>query len=308
MTLIFSVLAAIMLFLHGLASFSDEVTRLGGQRLQSALQRLTRTDIQAALIGAISTAIVQSSSAVTAMATGLAHKHTLTARGAFAVMIGANVGTTFTAWLVTFEIVGLGPIFVAIGGLFSFIGPKDWRSHGKALFYFGLVFLALDLISQSLAPIAENSALAQWQHLLTNPVIAIFTAAILTALVQSSSVVTGVAVLLVQKNILPPEVAVWLVAGANIGTTSTALLAGAVLDNTARKLALLNTGVNILGVLLFATIIQPLIGIVIGLDIAADHKVAIVHTLFNVIAAIAALLILPYIWPLLERWLYRVKS
>lgn len=299
----FTVLAAIMLFLYGLASFSAELTHLGGSRLQATLRKLTRTDMQAALMGTLATALVQSSSAITAMATGLAHKATLSNRSAFAIMIGANVGTTFTAWLVAFQIAGLGPIFVSIGGIVSFAAPIHYRPHGKAIFYFGLVFLALDLISQTLAPIGQHAALAQWQAFLHIPIFALLFAALLTALVQSSSVVTGLAVLLVQQNILPAETAVWLVAGANIGTTSTALLASAALNQTARKLALLNTALNISGMLLFVTIMQPIIGIVMATEFSPDQKVAIVHSLFNLTAALSALAALPFIWPALERWL-----
>jgi len=98
-------------------------------------------------------------------------------------------------------------------------------------------------------------------------------------------------------------VAIWLIAGANIGTTSTALLAGTVLDITSRKLALLNTCFNVLGVLLFATLMQPIIGMILTLNIVADQKIALVHTVFNLVTAIVALFILPHIWPALNRWL-----
>jgi phosphate:Na+ symporter len=305
LTWIFSIIAAIMLFLHGLASFSEEVARIGGERLRVSLRKLTHSDLYGALTGTISTALVQSSSAVTSMALGLAHNNTLTHRGAFAVMIGANVGTTLTAWLVAMKIVGLGAVFVTLGGLWSLAGPRPWRPYGKVLFYFGLVFLALDLISQALAPLANSPALADWHELLSSPVLALLFAALLTALVQSSSVVTGLAVLSVQQSLIAPEVAVWLIAGANIGTTSTALLASAALDTLSRKLALLNTSFNVLGVLLFATLLQPVIGVVLTLDIAADQQVALVHTLFNLTAAIVALIILPHVWPVLSRWLNR---
>lgn len=302
-TLIFSTVAAVMLFLHGLAAFSEEMARLGGERLRDALQRLTRTDWRGAIVGAGATAIVQSSSAVTAMAVGLAHNHTLTSRSAFAIMIGANVGTTLTAWLVAMKIEGLGPVFVALGGLWSLTGPHLWRPYGKALFYFGLIFLALDLISQGLAPLAQNATVAEWRTLLESPVLALLFGALLTALVQSSSVVSGLAVLTVSQGIVAPQVAVWLIAGANIGTTSTALLASAALDALAKKLALLNTGFNILGVLLFATLLQPAIDMILAMDIVTTQQVALVHTVFNLAAAIVALLILPYLWPNLKNWL-----
>lgn len=303
LTLIFSVLAAVMLFLYGLAAFSEEMARLGGERLRDALHRLTRTDWRGAMVGAAITAVVQSSSAVTSMAVGLSHNRTLTERGAFAVMIGANVGTTLTAWLVALKVTGLGPLFVTLGGLWSLAGPSPWRPYGKAVFYFGLIFLALDLIAQGLAPLAQSPQMADWHALLESPLLALLFGALLTGLVQSSSVVSGLAVLAVSQGIVVPQVAVWLVAGANIGTTSTALLASTALDTLARKLALLNTGFNVLGVLLFATLLQPVIAVILAMDLASTQQVALVHTVFNFAAAVMALLLLPRSWPRIDTWL-----
>jgi phosphate:Na+ symporter len=304
-TWMFSVIAAVVLFLYGLAAFSEEVTRIGGEQLRAGLRRATRHDPVAALIGAGLTALVQSSSAVTSMAVGLVHNRALPARGAFAVMIGANVGTTLTAWLVALKIAGLGPAFISIGGLWSLFGPRSLRPFGKAVFYFGLVFLALDMTAQALAPLASNPAFESWRDELASPAVALAFGAVLTALVQSSSVITGLAVMTVQQGLLPPEVAVWMVAGANLGTTSTALLASSALDKLSRKLALLNTALNAFGVVLFATVLQPLIGWLLQTGMTASDQVALVHTVFNVAAACAALLLMPVLWPHLHAWLGR---
>lgn len=305
LTWIFSVLAAIVLFLYGLAAFSEEVTRVGGEGLRNGLRRLTGNDTVAALTGAAMTAIVQSSSAVTSMAVGLVHNRTLSERGTFGVMIGANVGTTLTAWLVAMKIAGLGPAFISVGGLWSLLGPRAQRPVGKALFYFGLVFLALDMTAQALQPLASHPALDGWREELGSPVVALAFAALLTALVQSSSVVTGLAVMSVQQGLLTPEVAVWMVAGANVGTTSTALLASSALDALARKLALMNTALNLFGVLLFATLLQPVIARILASPLGTADQVALTHTVFNVSAAVAALLLMPLIWPRLQPWLAR---
>ena len=301
----FSVLAAIFLFLHGLEAFSDEVTRLGGERLRLGLQRLTRSDWRAALVGGVVTAVVQSSSAVTSMVVGLAQKRTLSTRAAVGLMIGANVGTTLTAWLVASKIEGLGPIFVTLGGLWSLFAPRPWRAYGKAVFYFGLIFLALDLVAQSLAPLARGPQLAAWHPLLQSPVMALLFGTLLTAFVQSSSVVSGFAVVAASQGILQPSVAVWMVAGANLGTTSTALLASSGMGALARRLSLTNTAFNLLGVLLFASVLQPVIAEVMTLPLSAARQVALVHTLFNLSAAAVGLAVLPWLWPRLQAWLLR---
>lgn len=303
LTWVFSVLAAIMLFLFGLSAFSEEIARIGGDKLQNALRRLTRTDLRGVLVGGLSTAVIQSSSAVTSMAVGLAHQRVLTDRGAFAVMIGANIGTTLTAWLVALKIPGLGPAFVAVGGLWSLVAKPSWRPYGKAIFYFGLIFLALDLIAESLAPLAQRDQMLAWTWLFESKWLLLAFGALATAIVQSSSVVSGLAVLVVAQGIVSPHEAVWMIAGANVGTTSTALLAGSAFGPLSRRLALLNTAFNLLGVLLFVTALQPIVNLILALPIEPGEKVALVHTAFNILAGLVALLLIQKTWPILHRWL-----
>jgi phosphate:Na+ symporter len=303
---IFSVMAAIMLFLHGLTAFSDEITRLGGERMRQFLAQVTRRDWVAALMGGLATVVIQSSSAITSMAVGLAHNQTLSPRGAMAVMIGANVGTTLTAWLVAFKVSGLGPVFLTIGGLWSLAGPRPWRSWGKPLFYFGLIFLALDLIAQALAPLSQHPDLPYWQTQLQQPVLALVFGVVLTALVQSSSVVSGLAVISVGQGLLPIEMALWMLVGSNVGTTSTALLASTSLSALARRLAWLNTAFKVLGVLLFATVLQPVIGLILASGLSPAEQVALVHTVFNIAAAVVALLMMHPLWPHVDPWLHRL--
>ncbi len=303
-SLSFSAIAAVMLFLYGLSAFSEEVTRLGGERLRRFLAYVTRVDWLSAVVGAIVTAIVQSSSAVTSMAVGLADRKALSTRGCVGIMLGANVGTTLTAWLIALKVAGLGPVFVTLGGLWSLGAPRAYRPYGKAVFYFGLIFLALDLIAQALHQWGTQHA-TEWLPLLASPAAALLFGLVVSAAVQSSSVVSGLAVLAVTEQILPGEAAVWVVAGANMGTTSTALLAGASLGTVARKLAWINTLFNAMGVVIFATVLQPAVSAILNSGLSAGEQVAMVHTLFNLTASALALLLLPRLWPWLERWLSR---
>ena len=299
----FGVMAGVMLFIHGLAAFSEEVTRLGGDGLRRGIRKVTSGDLSAAFSGAVSTALLQSSSAVTSLAVSLRHAGALTERGAVGVLIGANVGTTLTAWLVAAKVTGLGPVFVTLGGLWSLVGPRIWRTYGKPVFYFGLIFLALDEVAAQLRPLAASEAVATYKSLVDTPALALLFGIVLTVLVQSSSVVTGLAVIAVGNGMMDVPLAAWLVVGANLGTTSTALVAASGLDAPARRLALLNAGFNLLGLLLYVVIIRPFVPYAAAWVASPTEQIALVHTAFNLLAALIALAVLPMAWGRIERYL-----
>jgi phosphate:Na+ symporter len=303
MGLFFGVMAGVMLFIHGLAAFSEEVTRLGGDGLRRVLRRVTSTDLAAAVSGAFSTALLQSSSAVTSMAVSLCHAGALTSRGAVGVLVGSNVGTTLTAWLVAFKVTGLGPAFVTLGGLWSLVGPRAWRTYGKPVFYFGLIFLALDEVASHLRPLAQSEAVADYKALVDAAPLALLFGILLTILVQSSSVVSGLAVIAVSNGLMDVSLAAWVIVGANVGTTSTALVAATGMDDAARRLALLNAGFNLLGLLLFLLVIRPFVPDISRWVDTPGEQVALIHTVFNLAAALLALACLPRLWPRLERFL-----
>ncbi len=291
-----SILAFVMLYLHGLRSFSQEVTQLGGRGLRAFLRRVTSSDAGGAAAGAVSAALVQSSAAVNAIALGLSHGGSLSPRAAWSVMVGSNVGTTLTAWLVAFKVVGLGAVFLTAGGLGSLYGPARFRTHARALFYFGLIFLALDLISSTLRPLASHPGVAEWRAVIDAPLPALIFGIVLTVLVQSSSVVVGLTVIAVSQGLMAPLDSLWVVVGANLGTTSSAVLASLALGAAERKVARLNVAMEVLGLVLFAVLLRPLAPAILGLVEDQGRQVAMVHTLYNLACAGATLALLPGIW------------
>jgi phosphate:Na+ symporter len=294
-----TVAAFVMLYLHGLRSFSQEVTLLGGDGLRSFLGRVTSSDAAGAAAGALSAALVQSSSAVNAIALGLSHGRSLSHRAAWSIIIGSNVGTTLTAWLVAFKVAGIGAVFLVAGGLGSLLGPARFRTHARALFYFGLIFLALDLIGSTLRPLAEQPGVADWRALIDTPPAALLFGVALTVVVQSSSVVVGLTVLAVSQGLMNPLDSLWVVVGANVGTTSSALLASLALGRAERRVARLNVTMEVAGVAMFAALFWPLAPWILTLAEDPGRQVALVHTLYNLVGAAVSLAILPKIWPLL---------
>ena len=302
MDLFFTGVAAIMLYLHSLRDFAREVTQLGGAQLKHILQRVTANRFAGALAGATGAALVQSSSVVNFITMGLTQQKVLTMRSAWTVMIGANVGTTLTAWLIAYKFTGMGPVFISVGGLWSLFGPRRWRTYGHPIFHFGLIFLALNLISSTLLPLAHAPEVLAWRDTLSTPLGALIFGAGLTMLVQSSAVVVGLTVLSVAGGLLDPAISIWVVVGANLGTGWVALFTSSTLGPIARRLAQFNAGLDLCGVALFVAVMQFAIRPLLALMPEPGLQVALVHSAFNLSAAAMALLLLPWIWRYLERF------
>jgi phosphate:Na+ symporter len=184
-------------------------------------------------MGAPATARAQSSSAVTSLTVALVDTVVISFRASLGVLLGSNVGTTATAWLVSFKLTGIGPVFIVLGGLLSAV-PMRAKVIGKVIFYFKLSFFALDLISAELKPLREQPVFMEWMARAQNPWLGVLAGLVFTTLIQSSSVTTGRAILLVQQGVLPPEAAIPIVVGANVGSTSTALVASLGMGSVAR--------------------------------------------------------------------------
>lgn len=287
----FGILAAIMLFLYGLQGFAREVQAHGQATLQGWFGTVTRHRLTGFLLGAVSTAIVQSSSAVSSIAVALVGSGVISFRQSLAVLFGANVGTTATAWLVAFKLTGLGPIFLVIGGVVSML-PGRLQVVGKSLFYFGFIFFSLGLISQSLAPLQASPAFAAWLQVVESPWAGILAGMVITLVLQSSSVTTGLIIVLVQQGLMTGEVAIAVVIGANLGSTGTALLASLPLQREARRAALANVLFNVGGLLMWAPFIPWLARTVTEAMDTPAMAVALAHVVFNLSTALVFLVLL----------------
>jgi Na/Pi-cotransporter len=296
-----AVLAAVVLFIHALQGLSQELQQLGRERLRAWLQNLTRHRWQGLATGAVATALVQSSSAVTAMTVALVDAGMISLRGSLAIMLGANVGTTVTAWLVSFKLTGIGPLFVVLGTLLSLL-PLRIRVVGKSVFYFGFIFFTLDLIAGALEPLRNDPRMTDWLELARQPLLGVAAGIVVTALLQSSSVVTGLAILLVQQGTLDMHGAVAIVIGANVGTTATALLASLPMSLSARRAALGNLLFNTTGVVLMLPFVTLLANTVGGLTQTPAMAVALAHLLFNIGIALLFLPLLGPVTRLLAGW------
>jgi phosphate:Na+ symporter len=253
------------------------------------------------LLGALATAIVQSSSAVTALTVALVDVGTMSFQSTLGVLLGANIGTTSTAWLVSLKLTSIGPFFIVFGTLLSAL-PTRFKMFGKAAFYFGFIFFSLDVVSYTLKPLAQNPVFAEVLSRSTTPLMGVLAGMVITAIVQSSSITTGLCILLVQQSIMPATAAIPIVIGANIGTTATALVASIKMQRTARRVAVANLCFNVFGVVLFLPFLGRFAAKVVEFAGEPGMAVAWAQLIFNVVMTLAVLLLLRIFHRQLERF------
>ena len=276
----FAVSTAIVLFLFGIEHFSKEVQAISGERFRRFLARGTKNRFIAFVLGAVVTAVIQSSTATSVIAVGLVNAGVMSFRQSLGVIFGANVGTTVTAQLVALKLTAFAPALILVGFVIGFL-PFRYRVFGRSVFYFGLVFFSLNLVSAAVAPLKDDPGLRNLLQNLDNQLIGIAVGALFTAVVQSSSVATGVAIVMLSQGAFTFEQALPFVIGANIGTTITSLLAAASLDTSARRTATSHALYNIGGALLFAPILGPFGRILSSLSLTPESTLAAAHLIFN---------------------------
>ncbi|MBZ9637070.1 Na/Pi cotransporter family protein [Clostridium sp. FP1] len=276
------------LFLYGMKMMGDGLANTSGEKLKKIFEKITSNPIKGVATGAAITAVIQSSSATTVMVVGFVNAGLMNLYQAAAVIMGANIGTTVTAQLIAFKLDNIIPIFLGIGSLTIIVSKgKKGREIGNIILGFGILFLGMELMKDTMSPLAQSPAFATLiMKLEGNTLLGILSGALMTAVIQSSSASTGILVALASTGALPLAVAVPILFGNNIGTCITALLSSIGTSKTAKKAALIHLFFNIFGTLIFIPLINPLIMIVqsISPDGAGDIKrqIANAHTIFNI--------------------------
>jgi len=246
---ILAILSALILFLYGIQHFSREMQKIAGEKFQKVLTKLTKNRIGGATLGALITSLVQSSTATTVITVGLVDAGIISFAQSLGILIGANVGTTLTGQLIAFKLTSFAPFFIIFGFLLSLFESK-YKFLGKPIFYFGLVFFSLNLFAEALIPYQSDPRILEIFSKSSNVFLAIFFGFIFTVLFQSSSVTTGVVVLLASTGFISLLQGIPLLLGANIGTTTTSLIVSSKMGLYARRSAMAHFLFNLLGVLI----------------------------------------------------------
>ncbi len=288
MTLL-ALFGGLALLLYGMQLIGEGLQRAAGGHLRHLLTSMTRTRLVAVASGALVTAIIQSSSATTLMLIGFVSAGLVTFRQSLGVILGADIGTTFTVQLLAFKVQELSLLLVGVGFAMTFFARRGLlKSLGQVILGFGFIFLGMKVMNDGLAPLAENELTRQvLVALADNQFLALLVGAVLSAGMASSAATIGLMLSLGHQGLLPLAAAIPVVLGANIGTCATALAASLRSSSDARRVAVAHIAFKVLGVALVFPIIAPLTVMVAQTAGDVARQIANAHTLFNV--AISAL-------------------
>ena len=294
-SLVLGLLGGLALFLYGMQMMSDGLEKAAGDRLKTILEKLTSNRILGVIVGAVITAIIQSSSATTVMVVGFVNARLMSLQQAVWIIMGANIGTTITGQLVALNVSEIAPL-IAFAGVVLIVFLKNPKFHyfGSIIAGLGILFIGMDMMSSSMSPLRESEAFISLLTNFSNPAIGILVGAVFTAIIQSSSASLGILQALARSGLIGLDGAVFVLFGQNIGTCITAILASFGTSREAKQTTIIHLSFNIIGTIIFTTVclLTPLTSVVAGWspDNAAQ-QIANMHTLFNVVTT---LLLLPF--------------
>lgn len=285
------VISALVLFLYAIDNLSNELQSLASEKFRTVLSKVVKNKYAGALVGIVATAITQSSTVVIVTVMTLVNTGVISFTNSLGVMLGSHIGTTLTAQLALVNSAAIASILIIIGFVLELLGKK-FRYVSKPIFFLGLILFSLHLVSLSIEPLRENPETMQLFSHLSNPILAYFASAVFTIIVQSSSVSTGMIVILASGGMVPIEVAIPMILGANMGTSFTALILSLKLNLYARRAGIANFLVNFLGTLLFMIFLNPFTSLMTSIATGVGQQVALAHLLFNLFSAVIFLLLL----------------
>lgn len=270
---------------------SEGIQQAAGSRLRRILEALTGNVVVAVLVGVIVTAVIQSSSATTVMVVSFVNAGLMTLGQAIGVIMGANIGTTITAQMVAFKLERCALPAIAMGLPLMLLGKKrSTKALGDTLLGFGILFLGITIMGDSLEPLKSYEPFINLMITSSRvPIVGVLVGTVFTTLIQSSSATTSLLVTLASRGVISFESSVPIILGANIGTTSTALIASVGTSLAARRSALAHLLFNVIGVILFLPFLDFVEPLVARLSPEVPRQVANFHTIFNVTVTLVLL-------------------
>ena len=292
---VLSLFGGLALFLYGMQMMSNGLEAAAGNKMKSILEKLTSNRIKGVLVGAVITAVIQSSSATTVMVVGFVNSGLMTLQQAVWIIMGANIGTTITGQLIALDIGAIAPLFAIIGvGAIMFSKNEKVHHISSIIAGLGILFIGMDMMGTAMEPLQESEAFINLMTQFSNPLIGILVGAVFTAVIQSSSASVGILQALASTGMIPLSSAVYVLFGQNIGTCITAVLASIGTKVNARRTTVIHLMFNIIGTAIFTVIcmVTPYVSLIESLTPGNPvAQIANAHTIFNIVTT---LILLPF--------------
>lgn len=301
---ILTMVGGLALFLYGMNTMGDGLVMLSGGKLEQVLERLTKKRIMALLLGALVTAVIQSSSATTVMVVGFVNSGIMNLTQAVGIIMGANIGTTITSWILSLTGISSGNVFIkllkpssfspvlaAIGIICMMTGKDGSRKKtiGSILLGFAVLMFGMETMSGAVSPLKDNSTFTGMLTAFSNPVLGMAAGAVLTVIIQSSSASVGILQALCMSGAVTYGTALPIIMGQNIGTCVTALISSIGASKNAKRAAFIHLYFNLIGTVCFMSVfylINRFLDFPFLSDTASAAGIAAIHSLFNIGCAI----------------------
>ena len=293
-TNILSLLGGLALFLYGMQMMSGGLEAAAGNKMKQILERLTANRFLGVVVGALITAVIQSSSATTVMVVGFVNSGMMTLQQAVWIIMGANIGTTITGQLIALDVGMMAPLFAFFGvSMVVFLKNPKAHHYGEIIAGLGVLFIGMGMMSDAMKPLREVPEFVNLMTRFSNPVIGIGVGALFTAVIQSSSASVGILQSLASNGLIGLGDAVFVLFGQNIGTCITAVLAAIGTSKNAKRTTIIHLTFNVIGTTIFTIVclLFPLTTLVESFTPGnVPAQIANMHTLFNIVTT---LLLLP---------------
>ena len=301
---ILTMVGGLALFLYGMNTMGDGLVMLSGGKLEQILEKLTKKRIMALLLGALVTAVIQSSSATTVMVVGFVNSGIMKLTQAVGIIMGANIGTTITSWILSLTGISSGNVFIkllkpssfspvlaAIGIICMMTGKDGSRKKtiGSILLGFAVLMFGMETMSGAVSPLKDNPTFTGMLTEFSNPILGMTAGAVLTAVIQSSSASVGILQALCMSGAVTYGTALPIIMGQNIGTCVTALISSIGASKNAKRAAFIHLYFNLIGTLLFMAVfyfINRFVNFAFLSNTAGAAGIAVIHSLFNIGCAI----------------------
>lgn len=282
------------MFIYGMQIMAQGLENAAGSKMKALLEALTRNKLMGVMLGALITAVIQSSSATTVMVVGFVNAGIMNLSQAMGVIMGANIGTTVTGWLVSsvewakfLSPSNLAPIAIMAGVIVMLTGSRrSTKDLSSIIIGFGILFVGISTMSSAVSPLQESEAFRSlFVTLGHNPFLGIIAGAVVTAVIQSSSASVGILQSLAAAGLVPFNAAVYIIMGQNIGTCVTAIMSSIGAKKNAKTAAIMHLLFNIIGTIIFSVLAIVLFKVVFveaGDGVITQTQISTVHTIFNV--------------------------